>query len=684
MSTTPIAMKSYLRGEWHQGAGASTELLSAIDGQPIANFKEQTISFDEILNYGKSKAGPILRKMTFRERGAALKKIALLLMEHKEEFYKLSYFTGATRIDSWIDIEGGIGTLFAYASKSKREFPDLPHYVDGKVEPLSKGGTFVGHHVCVPLEGVGLHINAFNFPIWGMLEKFAVTFLAGVPSVVKPASVSGFLAHAVVDKIIKSQILPEGSLQLFFGRSKTMFDSLTYQDVVTFTGSAETGNQLRLRPNIVNNSIRFNLEADSLNCSILGPDIQDGSEEIDIFIKEVVREMTAKAGQKCTAIRRIFVPASKINLVADKLKARLEKLVIGDPRLEQVKMGALASVGQKADVQSKINILKQSCEIFYQGKEQFLGDNTNKGSFLTPHLLLAKNLSDLAPHTIEAFGPVSTLIPYQNQNDLFQFVRLGGGSLVGSVVTCDSHFAMDLLYAAGPHHGRLLFLDRTSAKESTGHGSPMPQLVHGGPGRAGGGEELGGVRGVLHYMQRLAIQGSPTMVGNLTGQFIKGGHIIESEIHPFKKKFNELTIGQTITTHKRTITESDIVQFGNLSWDHFYAHTDDTSVGAPGDLFEKRVAHGYFILAAAAGLFVEPKKGPVLANYGLDEFRFIKPVYVGTTIAVRLTVKEKLVQEKRPDDHKAKGVVKWLVDVFDQTGETVAIGTILTLVERSE
>lgn len=676
-----MRLHNYAMGKWIAGKGEGQPLFDASNGETVAIAGSEGLDFEEMLHYGRKVGNKNLRKMTFQQRGLMLKALALYLLERKEKYYEVSYKTGATKVDSWIDIEGGIGNLFANASL-RRKFPDLPYFVEGEPIGLSKGGTFMGHHILVPKEGVAVHINAFNFPIWGMLEKCAVNWLAGMPAIVKPATLTSYLTEVMVQDIVDSGILPEGALQLICGSAYTLLDHVHYQDVVTFTGSASTGIQLKSNPNIIQDAVPFNMEADSLNCIILAQDAAPGTPEFDLFIKEVRKEMTVKCGQKCTAIRRIIVPEAYIEEVQSQLAKSLASTVIGDPRVEGVRMGALAGKTQLAEVKDKISQLLQHSELVYGNLDQYevTHGDLAKGAFLAP-ILLRNNqpFENKGSHEIEAFGPVSTLMPYQDLEEAVELSRMGKGSLCSSIVTYDNDLARDYTIQAATHHGRILVLNRESAKESTGHGSPMPLLVHGGPGRAGGGEEMGGMRGVKHYMQRCAIQGSPTTLSAITQQYQYGGKYLEDVKHPFKKYFEELEIGETLVTHKRTVTDADIVNFANVSWDHFYAHTDATSLeGTP---FTQRVAHGYFVLSAAAGLFVDAAKGPVMLNYGLDECRFTKPVYAGMTIGVRLTVKEKVKQEKRPDEDFEKGIVKWLVDVYDETGETVAIATILTMVK---
>ena len=674
--------QNYILGNWENGQGVETTIYHAITGKTLGSVSSDGIDFSEVLNYGRNVGGPILRKMTFQERGRMLKALALFLMDRKERYYELSAWTGATKIDSWIDIEGGIGNLFANASLRK-QFPDLPFYVDGTAAPLSKNGSFIGHHIMVPKEGVAIHINAFNFPVWGMLEKIATNLMAGVPAVVKPSEYTSFLTEAVVRDIISSRILPEGALQLLVGLGRGLINHAESCDVVTFTGSAETGRLLKAHETIISKSIPFNLEADSLNATVLGKHASPGTKEFDLFIKETVKEITIKAGQKCTAVRRIIVPEDFIEAVQKGISERLSSTIIGDPSAEGVRMGALATKTQVARVRASVEKLMASQEIVYGDLDRFdvVGADKNSGAFFSPILFLNSDpFNKTACHEIEAFGPVSTLMPYKNLDDAIAIANMGKGSLVSSIVTPNNKEAVDYVLGAASMHGRILVLNDACAKESTGHGSPMPLLTHGGPGRAGGGEEMGGKRGVLHYLQRTAIQGHPTTISEITQQFQVGSDMPEANPHVFRKHFEELVIGETVFTHKHTVTDADIVNFANVSGDNFYAHMDATAL--EGTIFEKRVAHGYFILSKAAGLFVDPKKGPVLLNYGIEEARFTKPVYPGATIAVRFTVKEKIDQEKRSEDDIPKGIVKFLVDVYDETGETVAMATILTMVKK--
>ncbi|HUX32889.1 MAG TPA: phenylacetic acid degradation bifunctional protein PaaZ [Gemmatimonadaceae bacterium] len=676
-------LQNYALGEWVAGTGKTTDLVHAVTGEKLGETSSGGLDFRAMAEYARAVGGPKLRAMTFHERARMLKAMAKHLMEHKDRFYEISAATGATRQDSWVDIEGGIGTFFAYGSRGRRDFPDETFYVDGAMEPLSKGGTFVGRHLCVPLEGVAVHINAFNFPCWGMLEKLAPTLLAGVPAIVKPATVTSYLTEAMVREMIAADLLPEGALQLICGSAGDLLSHLEGQDAVAFTGSAATGRMLKQSPAIVEHSVRFNMEADSLNCSILGPDAAPGTDEFDLFIKEVVREMTTKAGQKCTAIRRTLVPAGMEDAVVTALRARLDKVVIGNPAAEGVRMGPLASRDQVKDVGARAAELRHAGQLVYGGGDDFavVGADRHTGAFFGPMLLVCdKPFTHHEPHDVEAFGPVNTVMPYASLDDAVELAKLGRGSLCGSLFTADPQVARQVVLGVAPYHGRFMVLDRTSARESTGHGSPLPNLVHGGPGRAGGGEEMGGVRGVLHYMQRTAVQGSPSVLTAVMDQWMAGAAETRDAVHPFRKHFEELEIGETLRTGTRTFTEADVEAFADLSGDHFYAHMDDDA--ARTGIFERRVVHGYLVLSAAAGLFVDPAPGPVLANYGLDNLRFTKPVYFGDTIHARLTCKQKTAKET-PADGIPQGVVAWDVEVWNQHDEPVALYTILTLVRRT-
>jgi oxepin-CoA hydrolase/3-oxo-5,6-dehydrosuberyl-CoA semialdehyde dehydrogenase len=674
---------NYVAGEWVLGTGTGTELFHAVTGDRIAEASTGGIDYAAMVHHARTVGGPALRKLTFHERARRLKALATYLMERKESFYAISAMTGATKADSWIDIEGGIGTLFAYASRGRRELPDETFYIDGATEALSKGGSFVGRHICVPMEGVAVHINAFNFPVWGMLEKLSPTLLAGMPAIVKPATLTSYLTEAVFRAMVESKILPEGSIQLLCGSAGDLLDNLDSQCAVAFTGSATTGLMLKQNKVIASENVRFNQEADSLNFSMLGPDARPGTEEFDLFVKEVAKEMTVKAGQKCTAIRRTFVHESMVQDVMRALTTRLDGVKIGDPGVEGVRMGPLAGRDQVKDVRKNAECIARVTERVYGDLDDFnvVGADRQKGAFFPALLFYTDDPFGVTePHDVEAFGPVNTVMPYSSVDEAVALARKGRGSLVGSVFTADDRVAREMALGTAAYHGRLLFVNRQSAKESTGHGSPLPYLVHGGPGRAGGGEEMGGVRGVLHYMQRTALQGHPTTISKIVHEYVGGAAQTTDKVHPFRKYFEELEVGDTLITHRRTVTEADVVQFAGISGDFFYAHMDD--IAAKESIFEKRVAHGYFVLSAAAGLFVEPAPGPVLANYGLESLRFVKPVYPGDTIQARLTCKSKTAKEDR-EGQIPQGVVHWDVEVTNQDGEAVAVYTILTLVRKS-
>jgi oxepin-CoA hydrolase / 3-oxo-5,6-dehydrosuberyl-CoA semialdehyde dehydrogenase len=677
-------LENYILGNWITGDGDGQALYNAVNGDTVAYASTKGIDFAGILDYGRKVGNPALRKMTFQERGLMLKALAMYLREHLDEFYSISYQTGATKADSWVDIEGGIGNLFANASL-RRKFPDTSFCLDGEAHLLGKNGTFMGHHLLIPKEGVAVHINAFNFPVWGMLEKIAVNLLAGVPAIVKPASVTSFLTEAVVKKIAQSKILPDGALQLICGSAGDILDHVNAQDVVTFTGSASTGLMLKSNKRILEESVPFNMEADSLNCMVLGADVTPDMPEWDIFIKEVRKEMTTKCGQKCTAVRRIFVPENKIEDVQIALSKALAQTTIGNPLNEKVRMGALAGMSQKEEVMAQVQKLLAASQIIYGSMESVAGlidADASKGAFMNPLLLLNEHpFEAIATHEVEAFGPVSTLMPYKTIDDAIALAKLGKGSLCSSIITADNNIATQYVLGAGMYHGRILVLNNDCAKESTGHGSPLPLLVHGGPGRAGGGEEMGGLRGVKHYMQRVAIQGSPSMLTAISQQYQQGAKGNVDGVHPFKKMFEDLKIGDQIVTDRRVITSEDIDKFADLSGDHFYAHMKDTNF--EGTMFTHQVAHGYFIMSVAAGLFVDSyEMNPVLLNYGIDELRFTKPVYPGTSVYVRFSCKEKIQQERKDELDIPKGIVKWLVEIFDETDEPlVGIATILTMVK---
>jgi oxepin-CoA hydrolase / 3-oxo-5,6-dehydrosuberyl-CoA semialdehyde dehydrogenase len=683
---------NYISGQWINGDGEGQILYNAVTGGPIGITTTKGLDFKSILEYGRNTGNPLLRKMTFHQRGNMLKALALHLRNHLEKFYTISYQTGATKADSWVDIEGGIGNLFANASL-RRKFPDEVFCIDGESHNLSKNNTFMGLHILTPKEGVAIHINAFNFPVWGMLEKIAVNLLAGMPCIVKPATVTSYLTEAVVKEIIGSNILPTGALQLICGSAGDLLDYVSSQDVVTFTGSASTGLMLKSNPNILKENTPFTMEADSLNCIVLGNDVSTKMPEWDIFIKEIRKEMTLKAGQRCTGIRRIFVPENKLEDVHLALGKALNQTVIGNPLNEKVRMGSLAGIHQRNEVKEQVQKLLASSQIIYGSLDsvQVVDADAEQGAFISPILLLnEKPHFSFEPHNIEAFGPVSTLMPYTDLEDAIQLSKLGKGSLVSTIVTADYKTARQYVIGAATHHGRILILNNECAKESTGHGSPLPLLVHGGPGRAGGGEEMGGIRGVKHYLQRTALQGSPTTITEITNVYQPNAKGKDPGMHLFKKYFEELGIGDQIITEKRLITAEDIDRFADLSGDHFYAHVKTTDF--TGTMFERQVAHGYYIMSIAAGLFVDGyEKNPVLLNYGIDELRFTKPVYPGSEVYIRFTCKEKLPNDKRviekPEDFKRgddieKGIVKWLVEFFDETDEVTGVATILTMVAK--
>jgi len=674
-----MQLQSFVAGKWQAGQGAGVALRDASSGAVVARAGADGLDAHAMLAHAREVGGPSLRRLTFHERAALLKALARVLTEHKDEFYALSYATGATRNDSWIDIDGGIATLFVYASKGTRELPNSRVYLDGAVEMLSKGGSFVGQHLCVPLEGAALHINAFNFPVWGMLEKLAPALLAGVPAIVKPATQTCYLTERVFRRIIEAAILPAGAVQLICGGVGELFEHLTCQDVVSFTGSASTARKLRQHPAVSANAVRFTAETDSLNSSILGPDAGAGTPELDLFVAEVVREMTVKAGQKCTAIRKAIVPAAHVPDVLQALRAALGRVVVGDPRLEGVGMGPVASLGQRREVLEQLAHLTREAEVVCggEGAARPLGADAERGAFLAPTLLYCRDVARArAVHSVEAFGPVCTLLPYEGVADAVALARRGGGSLAGSIFSADDAVAAQLVLGLAPFHGRVVVVNRHCAQESTGHGSPLPHLVHGGPGRAGGGEELGGIRGIMHYLQRTAVQGSPDLVTAAGARWVRGARQLDPGAHPFRKPFAALAIGDTFNSAERAVTVEDIERFAALSGDRFYAHMDEAEA-ARNPLFGGRVAHGYFLVAAAAGLFVDPPFGPVLANYGIDGLRFLKPVKPGDRIRVRLTCKEKSLRAGA-----GYGEVRWDTAISNQHGELVASYDVLTMVSE--
>ena len=679
---TVSTLQSLIGGRWI-GAQAATPLHSALNSKLIYHTHAEKIDFDEALTYARKTGVPALMALNFQQRASCLKALAMYLMERKEELYAVSHHTGATRPDSWVDIEGGIGTLFAFASMASRELPSSNVLHEGPAMALGKRGGFAGTHILVPRGGVAVHINAFNFPIWGLLEKFAPSFLAAMPCIGKPATATSYLTEAVVRMMDESGLLPDGALQLVIGSTGDLLDRLGGFDAVTFTGSADTAAKLRVNRNLIANSVPFTAEADSLNCAILAPDVTPDDAEFDLFVKEVAREMTGKSGQKCTAIRRVIVPARHMDAVAERLRERLSKIVVGDPSVDGVRMGALASMDQQRDVGERLALLAAGNEVVFGAAHGFapVGDGVAEGAFFAPTLVLCRDgMRNDAVHDVEAFGPVSTMMPYSTIDEALALAARGKGSLVSTIVTRDPAIAAYAVPVAAASHGRVLILDREAAVDSTGHGSPLPQLKHGGPGRAGGGEELGGIRAVRHFLQRAAVQGSPTMLAAVTGEYVRGAVVRESEIHPFRKHFEDVQVGDSLLTHRRTVGEADIVAFGGISGDYFYMHFDE--IAARDSQFGKRIAHGYFVLSAAAGLFVSPAPGPVLANYGLDNLRFITPVAIGDTIRARLTCKRKVDRNRTDDKGVGQGVVAWDVQVTNQHDELVASYDILTLVMK--
>jgi oxepin-CoA hydrolase / 3-oxo-5,6-dehydrosuberyl-CoA semialdehyde dehydrogenase len=692
-------LENYITGNWINGDGDGQQLYNAVTNDPIYAATTKGLDFKSIVDYARKTGNPNLRKMTFHQRGNMLKALALHLRNHLPKFYDISYKTGATKADSWVDIEGGIGNLFANASL-RRKFPDDVICIDGESHNFGANNTFMGTHILSPKEGVAIHINAFNFPVWGMLEKIAVNLLAGMPCIVKPATVTCYLTNVVVQEIIASNILPKGALQLLCGSAGDLLNYVDSQDVVTFTGSTTTGLMLKQTKAIIENNVPFTIEADSLNCIVLGENVTPETPEWDVFIKEIRKEMTLKAGQRCTGIRRIFVPENKIEDVQLALAKSLQQTVIGNPLHEKVRMGSLAGQAQRIEVKEQVQKLLASSQLIYGSLDsvEVIDADAEKGAFMSPILLLnefpwAKGQGqekENPSHNIEAFGPVSTLMPYKNIDDVIALSKLGKGSLVSTIVTADTREARNYVIGAATHHGRILVLNNDCAKENTGHGSPLPLLVHGGPGRAGGGEEMGGIRGVKHYLQRTAIQGSPTMLTEITQVYQPNAKGKNGAKHPFTKYFEELEIGEQIITEKRIITSEDIDKFADLSGDHFYAHCKETNFD--GTMFTHQVAHGYFIMSIAAGLFVDSyNKNPVLLNYGIDELRFTKPVYPGSEINIRFTCKEKLPNDKRvvenPVDFKRgddieKGIVKWYIEMIDEMNEVTGVATILTMVAR--
>jgi oxepin-CoA hydrolase / 3-oxo-5,6-dehydrosuberyl-CoA semialdehyde dehydrogenase len=678
----PVILRSHIAGRW-VGTTADQPLASAVNGETVAYTHREQPDFDEAIRHARGVGLTAVLSLDFQQRASMLRALGKYLAEHKDALYRISAWTGATRKDSWVDVDGGIGTLLSFAATAAAELASGNLVHEGPAAQLGKQNRFAGTHVLVPRRGVAVHVNAFNFPVWGLLEKFAPAFIAGMPCIVKPATSTSYLTEALVRLIHDSALLPPGSLQLVIGGVGNLLDLLDTQDVVTFTGSADTASKLRTHPNLVRNSIPFNAEADSLNCAILAPDVLPGSPEFDLFVTEVVREMSAKAGQKCTAIRRALVPRDRIDAVADALRKQLAAIVTGDPELDAVQMGALASVAQQRDVGAQLARLQQDCETLYGASDGFepRGSGVANGAFFAPTLLYCAQPRDVASvHEVEAFGPVSTLMPYDDLDDAIGLAARGRGSLVATLVTAEPSIAAAAIPRLAAWHGRLLVLDREAGAESTGHGAPLPLLKHGGPGRAGGGEELGGMRAVTHYLQRAAVQGSPSMLTAVTGEYVRGARVNDLEIHPFRKHFDDIRVGDSLLTHRRTVSEADLVNFGGMSGDYFYMHFDEEAAKA--SQFGRRIAHGYFVLSAAAGLFVWPSPGPVLANYGLDTLRFVKPVGIGDTIQARLTCKRKIDKPSRGKDDAGQGVVAWDVQVTNQEGALVASYDILTLVAK--
>ncbi len=669
-------LRSYVSGQW-TAPPDGRPVRDAVTGEEVARISSDGIDLGAALDYGRRVGGPALRALTFHERAALAKAVGGMLREHRDELYALSARTGATLGDSKFDVDGGIGVLLSYASQARRELPNDTVYAEGAVEPLGRGGQFTGQHILTPRLGVAVQVNAFNFPVWGPLEKMAPALIAGVPTLVKPASQTAYVTARLVELIIESGILPDGSLQLLCGSAGDLLDHLGEQDLLGFTGSASTARQLRAHPNVVARAVRFNAEADSLNCSILGPDATPGTPEFDLYVRQLVTEMTVKAGQKCTAIRRAFVPAGQLDAVIDAVRARLEKIVIGNPADDTVRMGALASLEQREEVRRSLKALESAGRLVFGDPEhvQVVGADADRGAFISPLLVRCDDASRAEPHEVEAFGPVSTVMGYTGTDEVIELAARGRGSLAGSVVTGDAGFARRVVLGLAPWHGRILVLDQDDAKESTGHGSPLPMLVHGGPGRAGGGEEMGGIRGVLHHMQRTAVQASPRMLGAVTGRWVKGAPRSTGGAHPFTKSLAELRVGDTVTGGPRVVTLADIEHFAEFTGDTFYAHMDEQAAAA-NPFFDGRVAHGYLVLSFAAGLFVQPDPGPVLANYGLDNLRFLTPVYPGDELTVTLTCKQ---ISPRAGDY---GEVRWDAEVTKQDGSVAVTYDVLTMVAK--
>jgi oxepin-CoA hydrolase/3-oxo-5,6-dehydrosuberyl-CoA semialdehyde dehydrogenase len=669
-------VRSYIAGRWF-APDSGAPVYDAVTGDLVAEVSSEGVDFQAALAFGRQVGGPALRELTFHERAELAKAIGQLLRDHRGQLYELSYRTGATLFDSKFDIDGGIGVLLSYASKAKRELPNDKVIVEGPPEQLGKGGQFLGQHLLTPRHGVAVQVNAFNFPVWGPLEKLAPALIAGVPTLIKPASQTGYLTELMVELIIDAQILPAGALQLVSGSAGDLLNHLTEQDLLSFTGSASTANRLRSHPDVVARSVRFNAEADSLNMSVLGPDATPGTKAFERYVKQLVTEMTVKAGQKCTAIRRAFVPAGQVEQVAAAVSEELANVTVGNPADKATKMGALAGLDQREEVRRSLKALEDAATIVFGDPEHVNvhGADAERGAFLSPILLKAHDARRQELHEVEAFGPVSTLIGYTSTQDVVELAALGKGSLAGSVVTDDQDFARAVVLGTAHWHGRLLVLDEDAAPESTGHGSPLPMLVHGGPGRAGGGEEMGGMRGVYHHLQRTAIQASPRMLQSVTGRWVKGAPRNLDDAHPFTKPLRTLRIGDTIHAGPRAVTLEDIEHFAEFTGDTFYAHMDEEAA-AKNPFFGGRVAHGYLIVSLAAGLFVQPDYGPVLANYGVDNLRFLTPVKPGDEITVTLTCKQ---ISPRAGDY---GEVRWDAELTNAGGTVVATYDVLTMVAK--
>jgi oxepin-CoA hydrolase/3-oxo-5,6-dehydrosuberyl-CoA semialdehyde dehydrogenase len=673
-------VRSYVGGRWHEAKDDGTPVRDAVTGDEIARVSSAGVDMGSVLDYGRRVGGPALRELSFHQRASILKLVALYLRDQRDELYALSTRTGATRRDAQFDVDGGISVLFSYSSTGRRYLPNGMVYVDGDVERLGKGGTFVGQHICTPLHGVTVQINAFNFPVWGPLEKLAPTFLAGVPTLIKPATQTAYVTERLVEMIVESQILPEGTLQIVCGSTQDLFDYLTEQDLVAFTGSAATARNLRTHPVVVERAVRFNAEADSLNFSILGPDATPDARQVQLFVDQLVTEMTVKAGQKCTAIRRAFVPVKVFDHVEDATIDKLTQVTVGNPANSEVNMGALASLEQREEVRKSVEALSGAGPIVYGDPRHVdaVDADADRGAFISPMLLRCDDPTAPQPHEVEAFGPVSVLVPYKSVEEAVELAGRGRGSLVGSVVTDDADFARAVVLGVAPWHGRVLVLDEHDAPESTGHGSPLPPLVHGGPGRAGGGEEMGGIRGVLHHMQRTAVQGSPDILTAITKRWVAGASRHTSGVHPFRKHLEDLRIGDAIVAGPRKVTIDDIERFAGLTGDRFYAHMDEEAAKA-NPFFDGRVAHGYFVVSLAAGLFVAPDPGPVLANYGLENLRFVEPTYPGDELTVTLTV-----MEINPRNDADYGEVRWDAEITKETGAPVATYEVLMLVAKRQ